>query len=185
MTFRWNGFVPSAIFAAVAASAVVPWLVLAAPLLGGRRAVAVSLVLVTATYLAGIAPSRRRAAGAAVAALLAGAVLLVVTWHPLELAVGLGVALATLRSGVLFQAPPARAVVLEAALVGGGLCFARFLGGPGPLGVAFAVWGFFLVQSLWFLVGGVAERAAPARGTDPFDDAWARALAILDDDGLR
>jgi hypothetical protein len=78
------------VFAAVAAAGFVPWVALVGPVAGGRRAVAVYLVLATATYLAGIAPSRRRAAGAAGLALLAGGALLVAAWSPVELAVGLG-----------------------------------------------------------------------------------------------
>jgi hypothetical protein len=75
-------------------------------------------------------------------------------------------------------------VGLEAVLVGGGLCFARFVGGPGGVGVALGLWAFFLVQSLFFLAGGVETRTR-TRHADPFDEACARAFAVLDRDRLR
>jgi hypothetical protein len=185
MMFRRDGFGRSIVFAALAAAASVPWLLLAGPAVGGRRALATYLVLVTATYVAGIAPSRRRALAAAALALGGGAAVLAVASHPLapELALGLGVVLATVRSGVLFRATPARADLLEAVVVGGGLCFARALGGPGVLGVVLSLWGFFLVQSLFFLVGGVTTRTV-RRHADPFDEACARAFAVLDGEGV-
>jgi hypothetical protein len=49
MTLRWNGFGGSALFAAAAAAAFVPWLAVVGPAAGNRRAVAVYLVLATAT----------------------------------------------------------------------------------------------------------------------------------------
>jgi hypothetical protein len=48
--------------------------------------------------------------------------------------------------------------------------------------VAFAIWGFFLVQSFFFLLGGVAERAATPAGLDPFEVARARAVALMEGD---
>ena len=62
---------------------------------------------------------------------------------------------------------------------GGGLVFARFLFGPTVTALVLALWGFFLVQSLYFLLGG---KHAPslARHPDPFQDAYARATALLD-----
>jgi hypothetical protein len=71
---------------------------------------------------------------------------------------------------------------METCLLAGGLGLSRFLAGPNPLQIALAIWGFFLVQSFFFLVGGVAERAEVAAGLDPFELARARALALLEGD---
>ena len=48
--------------------------------------------------------------------------------------------------------------MLEALLLFGGLALARQLIGPSMLSLVLAVWGFFLVQSVFFLVSGVAEK---------------------------
>jgi hypothetical protein len=42
-----------------------------------------------------------------------------------------------------------------------------------------SLWGFFLAQSLYFLLGGTTATAA-SRHPDPFEDAYGRALALLD-----
>ena len=67
----------------------------------------------------------------------------------------------------------------EACLLTGGLASAAILGGPSVRGIAFAVWGFFLVQSFCFLIpfGGVGARCAGR--ADPFDAAHARAMGLL------
>jgi hypothetical protein len=61
---------------------------------------------------------------------------------------------------------------------------ARFLAAATPFATALAVWGFFLVQSVFFLVGGVQPRREPGPQPDPFEDAHARALALLDGVGV-
>jgi hypothetical protein len=71
-------------------------------------------------------------------------------------------------------------LVAETCLLAGGLGLARFLAGPDTLQVAFAIWGFFLVQSFFFLLGGVAERAERPSGLDPFEVARARAVALME-----
>ena len=76
----------------------------------------------------------------------------------------------------------ARALVIETCLLAGGLALARFLAGPDTAQVAFAIWGFFLVQSFFFLLGGVAERAESTAGLDSFEVARARALALMEGD---
>ena len=68
-------------------------------------------------------------------------------------------------------------------LIAGGLGLARFLAGPDTLQMAFAIWGFFLVQSFFFLVGGIAERVETTAGLDPFEVARSRALALMEGDG--
>ncbi|MGH7803632.1 MAG: hypothetical protein ACREQJ_04740, partial [Candidatus Binatia bacterium] len=113
-------------------------------------------------------------------ALAAGLAVAVLARSVAELAIGLGAILAVGRSAFLYRAPAARAAVVEALLIGGGLLFARWLAGPSPLGMVAALWGFFLVQSIYFLIGGVRGRPVTGRRRDPFEEAHARALALLE-----
>ena len=176
----WNTFGRSAACAAAAGSGVVPWLLVAAPLLGGHRAIAFYLVAVTAAYVTAIAPSLRRGLGAGVVVGMVGAGLAALAHTLPELTLGLGMLLALARSGFLYRARPGRAVALEVGLIGSGLLFARFLAGNSPFSVILAVWGFLLVQSVFFLVGGVGTREPGAARRDPFDAAHDRATALLD-----
>ena len=48
------------------------------------------------------------------------------------------------------------------------------------IATALGVWGFLLVQSCWFLVGGRAARAEDGRHPDPFEAACARAAEVLE-----
>jgi hypothetical protein len=170
---RLDSFGRSAAFAAVAALAWMPWLVVVGPVLGGGTARTLYLVVVTALYAGGLAKSPPRRASTAVGMALAGTFLVLLTRGGPELCVALAATLGVARSVLTHRTAAARAVVLEGVLLAGGLAFARFLGGG-----ALAVWGFFLVQSCFFLVGGVTERA-PLR-SDPFDEAWARAMDVME-----
>jgi len=177
---RWNSFGRSVAFAAVGAAGVIPWVVLARPLVGADAALAGYLVLVTAGYLAGLAPQRGQSVAAFVVAALVGCGLAAVARSWTELTLGLAAVLATGRSGFLYRAPVARAAVIEAIVVGTGLLFARFLAGPSPRALMLALWGFLLVQSVFFLVGGMRIRAASGARRDPFAEAYGRAVALLE-----
>ena len=173
---RWDSFGRSAAFAAVAALGWMPWLMLVGPLLGPPAARTLYLIGVTSAYVAGLGgPTARR---------LAAAILTAMTGAALALAgglcLGLGVALAVARSVFLYRAMPARAVVTEATLVGGGLLFARLLATSSPLGATLPIWGFFLLQSCFFLVGGAHEERPRSAYPDPFEAAYARAMDVLD-----
>jgi hypothetical protein len=176
---RWNTFVRSALFAALAAAAYLPALALMGPLLGHRTAVGLYLVGLTTCYLAGLAPRSARRVGVA---LLVGTLglSLVAGGASLETVVlGLAAMLAAARSGLLYRLPPGRALVTEAVLTGGGLCFACFLLGPPALGAMLAIWGFFLVQGLFFLIARRELRATPRAQQDPFESAYACAAELL------
>ncbi|HSD10111.1 MAG TPA: hypothetical protein VLF14_03950, partial [Candidatus Binatia bacterium] len=99
---------------------------------------------------------------------------------PDQLVLGLGVLVAVARSGFLYRSTPARSVVVEAIITGGGLLFARFLCGPSSAALLLSTWGFFLVQSVYFLVGGTYTPAGSGRHPDPFQDAYGRAMALLE-----
>ena len=180
----WNTFVRSAVFAAVAAALWFPWAIIAAPTIGSWQARAFYLIAVAAAYVAGLSPRRARAVPlAAMLAIVGGAAAMVVA-STAELSIVLETLLGVARSGVLYRASPARALATEAMLLATGLLFARFLGGFTIVSTALAIWGFLLVQSVFFLVGGVRARPLVAGVGDPFDDAHRRALVLLDRSGV-
>lgn len=180
---RWNGFLGSVLYAAAAAVLYLPCLVLTAPFLGLGPARGLYLAATVAVYVGGLVPRPGRALGAGLLAGALGLGVLAVAGALPQVAVGLAIVLAFTRSGVLYGSRPARAWLLEASLVAGGLGVASLLVGPSEASVAFALWGFYLVQASFFLVGGVREREAePPAARDPFERAYASALALLEDD---
>jgi len=181
---RCNTFARSALFAAVAATGWLSWVLVVAPLLGVWNARAVYLVGVTAVYVAGLSPQSRRQLPVALATLLVAAVVALIAHTTAELAIGLAAILGIARSGLLYRAGPARAVATEATLLLGGLVFARFLAAISLPATALALWGFFLVQSLFFIIAGVRPRALSGSHPDPFEEAQRRALALLEQTGV-
>jgi hypothetical protein len=159
------------VFAALAGLGTAPFLLVAGPLAGGGRALALYGWLAVLAYLGWTAPSLRRgfvamAVAAALAPLLALATAGGGAWAGLTAA---AVLLAATRGTLLRSLAPARALVVEALLAGGGLLLARLLGSDSLLGAALGVWTFFLVQCLHPLVG---VEARPAAGDlDPFEKA--------------
>jgi hypothetical protein len=177
---RWDSFGRSAAFAACAALLWIPWLLVVGPVAGPWTARALYLVGATAAYVAGLGGRVARGLPAAVLAAGAGCVIAVVARDAATLSVGLAVVLAVARSAFLYRAAPARAVAIETVLAGGGLVFARLLGTRSALGMLLPIWGFFLVQSFFFLVGGVDVRRPASAHPDPFEAARARAMEILE-----
>ena len=171
---RWEGFARSAWFAALAALGLVPWLVLADPLLGAQVALRLYLVGLLSVYVAGLGRDRGRRIAAAFGAAAVGIGVAAMTHSIAECALGLAALLGVVRGAILYRARPAT----ELSLVTAGLLFARFLAGRSLVSMMLAVWGFFLVQSVFFLLGGVSERTA-SRHSDPFEEAHRRALALL------
>jgi hypothetical protein len=173
----WHTFGRSTLFAAVAGAAWLPWVILVAPLLGISGARHAYLALVLAVYVAGLSRHPRVLAAFAVGA--AGLAFAIVGRSTVDIALGLTLLLGVARSAFLHPSPASRAVVIEAILLGTGLLFARFLAGSASFSTALGVWGFFLVQSVFFLIGGKGAREASS-GPDAFDQARDRALALLD-----
>jgi hypothetical protein len=173
-------FVRSLFFAAAAAGALLVGTPLLAPLCGDRAALRFLILSGVVAYAAAAAPSRGRAAQACALAACAGALLLAL---PLGLhvhALGAAALLGVCRSGVLYRSRPARTALLEITLLGAGLALAAFLAGGTLLRLALACWGFWLVQSAYFAVGGVAARPDDSTQEDPFERARARILALLE-----
>ncbi len=177
---RWNTFSQSVLFGGVAAAAFAVF----ALILSSRFGVEWSLVGFAACaipiYLVGLAETRRRGAAAAMlaAGLIAGVVALDAS--PREALFVSALALGLARSGIAYPRAFARGVLIESMLGVGGLSVAGILIGTSTLSVVLAVWGFFLVQAVFFLIPR-ARPIRPAEAIDPFDEARDRANAILDD----
>ncbi len=181
---RCNTFARSALFAAVAALAWLPWVLVAGPLVGVWNARAVYLIVVAVLYVAGLAPRGPRRASLSVVVGLVACALALVAHTTADLAIGLAVVLGVARSAFLYRAAPVRAVTMEMAFLLSGLLFARFLAGAALASTAFALWGFLLIQSFFFLLAGVCARGAAERRPDPFEEAYRRAQAMLDRAGV-
>lgn len=173
---RARRFGESLLFALLAALGAVPWTLAIGVAVGRGRAEALYWLALAVLHLVWIAPGwpcKLRTS------LLAAMAAVVFAFLSAPAGVTAAILVAVGRSGFLYRAKPARAVVTEALFVGGGLAFAGWLAGPALLDQAFSVWGFYLLQSVFFLLGGVAERREEAQ-TDPFDDALRRATAVLE-----
>lgn len=180
----WNTFVRSAVFAALAAALWFPWAIAAAPVIGVWQARALYLICVTAVYVGGLSRQRTRALPLAVLVTILGGAAALVAANTAELVILLAVLLGIARSGILYRATAARAVAIEALLLSAGLLFARHLGGFTLMSTALAVWGFLLVQSVFFLLGGTRPAPLVEGGGDAFEEAHRRALVLLDRSGV-
>jgi hypothetical protein len=172
-------FSRSLVFAALAGTGVPLILGGLGPLLGHAFAMQLYLVGSAVAYAAAMAPNLRRATLAAAAAGTAGTLLLALPLGLPGLAVGSALVVALCRSGLLHQAGGLRGIVLEGVLQAAGLLLAAFLADRSAISLAVATWGYFLVQSLFFLVGGIQLRRPEPKG-DAFDEARMRLLALLD-----
>ena len=112
---------------------------------------------------------------------LASLLLLAVARDLAEVAVGVALLVAGFRCLSLHQAAGARTLAVEAVLGLGGLAFAGLLAGPGPVGIALGIWGYFLVQAVFFLVGGLRVRALHRSEEDPYEKARSQLLALLEE----
>ena len=178
---RMGTFSGSLVYGVVAALGAIPYLMVTRPIFGASTSLATCYMVAVVVYVIAIAPgwSRGIRIGALAAALGTGIVLLAP--GPTVALAGALVLLGLMRSGFLFRAKPARALLIELAVLGGGLALAYGLAGAGPLSLALAIWGFFLVQSTYFLLGGVRQREEPKTKMDPFEQACQQASRLMDD----
>lgn len=178
---RGSSFAGSLVFAALATLGALPWMLATGPIVGSAWALGLYSLTLSVVYVAWIAPSwPRRITAGAVAGGFAAAVALAAPM-PAGGVLGAAAILAVARSGFLYTSAPARALVVEAVLTGGGLVVARALAGPSLLSLGLAFWGFFLVQSAFFLIGGISRRTADGPRLDPFDEARRRAMALMEE----
>ncbi|MDH3518920.1 MAG: hypothetical protein OEM49_00560 [Myxococcales bacterium] len=176
---RVGRFAGSLGFAVLAAAA----LAIAASLAPARSHAALASicsVAMAAAYVWAMAPNARRARIALAVASALGGVLLALPIGLALTACGAALIVALCRSTLLYRLRPLRALLLEATLFGAGLGFAGILTDHGADSPAAGAWGYFLVQSIFFLVGGVRERGGGEAERDPFDRARERLLALLD-----
>lgn len=178
---RMGTFSGSLAFGALAALGATAFLVATRPLLGGSVAWSVYCTAVAVVYLVAIAPDRSRGLRIGCLAGALGLVSLLVAPNSMVAVLGAVLLLGLMRSGFVFRAKPGRALVVELGLLSGGLVLANALADTGSLGPALAMWGFFLVQSVYFLIGGIGTRSGPSPGIDPFQEALSKAIEIMDD----
>lgn len=176
----WRSSAGSLLFAAFAGTLSYPLALVLTPIFGWWGAPGVVFTFWVVLYTVGLV---RGAAPRALAALALSSLALCL--HAVDasfasLAVALGAALALTRSAFVFRARPLRSVVVEAALGIAALGMLVFFGGGGPGATAFGVWGYFLVQSGYSLVGGWRERAPVSARRDPFDEACRQAERLLE-----
>lgn len=168
-------------FGLVAALGSIPWAMVLGPFFGHSWVLAGYCLGAMALYVAILAPNWSRGVVVGGIAGLAAAAVLILAASPSEVILGAAIILAVARSGFLYRGKPARTVLLEIAVTGGGLLFARLLAGPTLLSISLAIWAFFLIQSLFFLAGGVRPREAEEPRIDPFDQARKRALTLMEE----
>jgi hypothetical protein len=165
-------------FALFAALGTLPWQLLFAPFVGYASAFAVYMLGLSVAALLFLAPSLRRALGAAaVATLVLLPIALLAPAPSVALLAGLCM-LGVGRSGMSYPRPFARALAVELSL---GLCAslaALFFYDLGLFGSALAVWSFWLVQSTFSLLPG-RSLAAEAPAGDAFDQARAAAERLM------
>jgi len=177
---RWNSFSGTLVFAALAALGLPAAVLVLGPGLGGQTAVSLYVVASACLYLAGCAPRRRWGLAVAIPAAAAGGLILLVAPHPEQVALLSALMIAVCRSGFLYRSRPGRALLAELLLALAGLAVAHLLWGPGLIATALALWGYYLVQSVFFLIGGVQPRRPSPEG-DPFELARSRLLALLEE----
>lgn len=169
----------SLLFAVLVGLGAVPFSMVAAPVIGWESA-CVAIVLVSAVlYLVVASPSWSRALPVAVLAALLSLLVGLLASTITEAVLGAALVVGLCRSGVLYRRAAARCLTVELGLLLVGLLFARLLASPSPLGAGLALWGFFLVQSLFFVVGGWEPRPVAGENGDAFDEAERRVMEVL------
>ncbi len=151
-------------------------------LTGFPIAMGLYLAVAAAVYVAALAPSAHRAFGAFVLAGALGLATLMVTRDVDLLWVGAALTIAVVRSGFLHRPNRARALVVEGALFAGSLLFAAVLGASGHvLGIALALWGFFLAQSFHVVIADVKVASGRDENVDGFEAAQTRAMSVMEE----
>ncbi len=185
----WNRFGTSLLFALGVAGGYPLYAGIAELVMGRRLAFAFYLLASAGIYLLGIARRPIPGLGAAFATFTTGMAMLAAGFSGTDLALITGALIGVFRSGLLHRNPTlvgdgfARRFVSEVLLIGAGLGLAFHLAQGSRHPEALAFWGFFLVQSGYFLIGGRAaggrSRSQSPVAPDPFDRAIKRAREVL------
>ena len=175
-----NSFARSLAFAALAAAGLPVAATFAWPLFGLESAVRLYAIAAAGAYAIALCPDRSRRAGALAVAAFAGVLLALLPLDLRATAIGAAGIVAFARGVLLAHGRTPRALAIEIVFGAAGLAAAAHFARGDLFALCLAVWGYFLVQSGWFLIGGSA--GAPAAERDPFDRARARLLRLLEDD---
>jgi hypothetical protein len=182
---RVHGLGSSLVFGAAVSIALVFMQHVFAPMLGSWNVLAFYLVGCTVAYAALIGRTRRASLrNAMVGAIGAVAVFALARGSHAgmgEVAIGLTCVVALVRSGLDPALRRTRSFVIESGLGGASLVFAAWLATPGWLGSAVALWGYVLVQSLYFLIPRSRDAHRGECVGDPFDRARERLIAMLEE----
>jgi hypothetical protein len=178
---RWDSFARSLAFAALAAAGLPVAVTFAGALFGAEGAARLYAIGAAGVYAIGLCPDRSRRVGALTFAAFAGAILALL---PLDLpatAIGAAGIVALVRGMLLAEGRHLRALAIEAVFGAAGLAAAAHFARGGLLALCLAIWGYFLVQSGWFLIGSRGAGAGEI-ARDPFDRARARLERLLEGD---
>jgi hypothetical protein len=187
-----SGFSRTILFGLLAAVSLPASVVALSPVLGASDALAMHAIGAVSGYLAILVPGLRRRLCVLALAGAFGLLVWLFAGSLAELALGLSLEVAVVRSGLLYRlsyrlsyGPRAqharggtepsgqgrlRAVAIEAIVLLVALLTARFLAVPGLVGGMLALWGWFVAQSFYFLFDGLAPRRRQPQG-DPFEAA--------------
>jgi hypothetical protein len=179
--WRWDSFGRSLAFAALAAAGLPVAVTFAGALIGDGDAARLYLIAAAGIYAAGLCPDRSRRFAAFASAAFAGMILALLPLDLRHTAIGAAGIVAFARGFLLPDTRNLRALAIEVAFGSAGLATAAWFARGGLLALCLAIWGYFLVQSGYFLIGA----RGPGYGEttrDPFDLARARLQRLLEDD---
>ncbi len=177
---RTGKFSSSLVFAAIAGLAAVPYLLVTLPAFSLIRTFSIGSIVLVAAYIVVVSPSLVRG-------LRNGALTLVLGAGLYTLAPGVVVLYASpillgiVRSGLLYRTKIGRAFAIEAMLFLLATSVAQLLAGSTVQSYGLAVWGFFLVESAFFLFAGASSHPESGSAEDPFDRARREATRLMEE----
>jgi hypothetical protein len=177
---RAGKFSSSLVFAAVFGLAAVPYLLVALPAFGLIRTVAIGSIVSVFAYIVVASPSLVRGLRYGALTLVLG-----VGLYALAPAVVVPFASAALlgivRSGLLYRTKSGRGLAIEGMLFLLATSVAQLLAGSTVQSYGLAVWGFFLVESAFFLFEGASPRTEPEPAEDHFERARREATRLMEE----
>ena len=177
---RAGKFISSLVFAAVAGLTAVPYLLVALPGLGLIRTLAIGSSVSVAAYIVVVSPSLVRGLRYGALTLVLGVGLYALAPEVVALFAS-AMLLGIVRSGLLYGAKIGRALAIEAMLFVLATSVAQLLAGSTVQSYGLAVWGFFLVESAFFLFEGASPRAGSGSAEDPFERARREATRLMEE----
>ena len=177
---RAGKFSSSLVFAAVAGLAAVPYLLVALPALGFIRTFALGSIVSVAAYIVVVSPSLSRGLRYGALTLVVGVGLYALAPKVVVLFAS-AMLLGIVRSGLLYRAKIGRALAIEGMLFVLATSVAQLLAGSTVVSYGLAVWGFFLVESAFFLFEGASSRGESGSAEDPFERARREATRLMEE----